>query len=80
MKATIPLKCIPKKRPRVTATHTYMEPRYVEHREVLRVLLRNAFKVRRKPLFETGDVSLTLVIRFRKKGVGDIDNLAGFFS
>ncbi len=77
MKLQLTVQCRPfaKQRPRVTSRGAYMNPAYIKRKRQM-VHLAHAAHGRPLPLF-TGPVRLDLEFRFKAKGAGDLDNLAG---
>ncbi|MEP0814505.1 MAG: RusA family crossover junction endodeoxyribonuclease [bacterium] len=81
----VKMQCRTKQRPRATTdrrgnVHSYMTTEYQISRDLLRQELWAAMRSRRMKPFKRGvPLCLYLLIKFKGKGRGDADNLAGFF-
>jgi len=82
---TLPMQCRTKQRPRAVTDkrgniRAYMTPDYQASRDLLRQELWAAMKLcRLKPFGRDVPLALYLLIKFKGRGRGDADNLAGFF-
>ena len=69
---TLPLRCMPKKRPRVVRGHTFMPAEYEKWRSAIHLYLRA-----QRPPCVSGPLAMAVLARYNGSRTTDVDNAIG---